>query len=326
MKTVLVTGAAGFLGSHLCEKFLNEGFNVIAVDNFSTGSRSNKVFLESLKLHGDQKLFFIEADVVQDWQSWLQGVSESYLKSIKYILHFASPASPPLYQQLNLETLAVNSTGLQKALNFADTVGARVVFASTSEVYGCSSQESQTEEDWGFVNSFSARSCYNESKRFGEALIFAHNQRLKTQHGLVRIFNTYGPRMNPADGRVIINFLVQADKGENLTIYGDGSQTRSFCYVSDLVEGIYRYALSSFIEPINIGNPAEITIKQVAEIIRGLFQKPEKDFVYAPISKEDPPRRRPNIKKAQEGLSWQPRVSLQEGIASMQKWYVEQKS
>ncbi|MFM6929759.1 MAG: NAD-dependent epimerase/dehydratase family protein [Bdellovibrio sp.] len=324
MKTVLVTGAGGFLGSHLSEKFLQEGYNVIAVDNFCTGSRSNREFLESLAVKKDQKLFFIEADVVQDWNSWLQAVPEVFQKSIQYVLHFASPASPPLYQQLNLETLAVNSTGLNKAMTFADTVGARVVFASTSEVYGVSSKDAQKEEDWGFVNSFSARSCYNESKRFGEALIYAHNQRLGTQHGLVRIFNTYGPRMNPADGRVIINFLVQAKKGEALTLYGDGTQTRSFCYVSDLVEGIYRYTLSTFIEPINIGNPAEITIKEVAEIIRNLFQKPGKDFVYSPISKEDPPRRKPDIQKAQDGLRWKPHVSLQDGLQHMQKWYLEQ--
>jgi nucleoside-diphosphate-sugar epimerase len=222
VKSALVTGAAGFLGSHLCEKLLREGFNVIGVDNLCTGLRSN---IEELNSISQVNFVFIEADVSEPW-SWISQIPQAWRDHLEYIFHFASPASPPLYQKLALETIRVNSVGLEKALYFAQKTEARVIFASTSEIYGDPETVPQTESYWGNVNSFGPRSCYDESKRLGEAIIYSFNERHKSKHGLVRIFNTYGPRMNPSDGRVVINFLVHGLKNQNLTVHGDGKQTR----------------------------------------------------------------------------------------------------
>lgn len=313
-KTVLVTGGFGFLGSHLVEHFLKEGFSVVAVDNFCTGSRSN---LEHFKAEISQgNLKTIEADVSQTWDSWV-GVLES-LPPLSFVFHFASPASPPHYQRLGLETLAVNSIGLGHALKTADRFGARVIFASTSEVYGDPSVNPQPETYWGNVNSFGVRSCYDEAKRFGEALIYTHNQKHQTQHGLVRIFNTYGPRMNPADGRVIINLLLQAEKHEPMTLYGSGDQTRSFCYVDDLISGIVKYAQSNLTCPINLGNDHEFTINQLAETLQSIYTDRKLEIKHLPLPQDDPKQRKPDLTLAKRLLSpWTPQIQLREGLIKM---------
>lgn len=311
MSSAIVTGAAGFLGSHLSETLLAQGFSVVGVDNFCTGLRSNAELLKK-----NPSFRFFEADVVQPW-SWLDQVSG--LDDCKYVFHFASPASPPHYQRLALETMRVNSVGLENALANADRLKARVIFASTSEVYGDPAVSPQPETYWGNVNSFGERSCYDEAKRFGEGLIFSWNRMRSTKHGLVRIFNTYGPRMNPADGRVVINFIVQALKNEPLTVYGDGSQTRSFCYVDDLVDGILRYAASDLTEPVNLGNDKEFTIVELAHVV----QKVVADTLLEkrPLPADDPKRRRPDLTKARAKLApWQPRIPLEDGVRRMADW------
>ncbi|MEO5666864.1 MAG: NAD-dependent epimerase/dehydratase family protein, partial [Bdellovibrionota bacterium] len=316
-KTVLITGGCGFLGSHLAEAHLKDGYRVICVDNFSSASRSNESFLTSL---GSENLVIVEADVIEAWSGWSEELPESWLEDLAYVFHFASPASPPLYQALALETMWVNSIGLSNALNFADKFGARVVFASTSEIYGDPEFSPQPESYKGNVNTVGIRSCYDEAKRFGESLIFTHNWKKNTTHGMVRIFNTYGPRMNPADGRVVINFLVQALQGNALTIYGDGSQTRSFCYVDDLVRGIRAYMMSENKEPINIGNPVEFTILQLIDEVQKLFPSKKFERSFHPFPKDDPRQRRPDISRARERLQWEPRVSLADGLPRMLEW------
>jgi nucleoside-diphosphate-sugar epimerase len=317
---VLITGGGGFLGSHLAEYFLEQKIPVICVDNFSTGTRDNRAFLEK---KGGKLLTFIEADVAKPW-AWVGDIADDVHRKISHVFHFASPASPPLYQQLSIETMWVNSVGLYEAMQFADSANARVIFASTSEVYGDPNISPQPESYWGSVNSFGERSCYDESKRFGEGLIFSHNKRHHTKHGLVRIFNTYGPRMNPQDGRVVINFLVQALKGEALTVYGDGSQTRSFCYVSDLVDGIVRYAESELSEPVNIGNDKEFTILELAKEVQALTAKNTGKTLplqFFDLPKDDPKQRRPDLTKARRLLApWQPQVPLREGLIKMLEW------
>ena len=318
-KSVVITGGCGFVGSHLAEYYLQQNYKVFSLDNFCTGLRSNAKDLTTV--YGKQ-FQVIETDVSQSWDCWISKhlpALENQL--LKYIFHFASPASPPLYQALNLETMRVNSVGLEQALKWADHCGARVIFASTSEVYGDPLSTPQREVDWGHVNSFGPRSCYDESKRFGEALIYSYNLRHKTRHGLVRIFNTYGPRMNPRDGRVIINLLTQALKNENLTIFGDGSQTRSFCYISDLLEGIVRYADSQICEPINLGNETEFTILELSEIICKIFPEKKLKIDFLPLPKDDPTRRRPDTTKARQQLNgWQATVKLEEGLVAMLNW------
>jgi nucleoside-diphosphate-sugar epimerase len=243
------------------------------------------------------------------------------LKKLSHVFHLASPASPPLYQEMAFETLWVNSLGLKRALDFADTLNARVVFASTSEVYGDPDRSPQAESYWGNVNSFGYRSCYDEAKRFGEALIFTHNWKKKTQHGLVRIFNTYGPRMNPHDGRVIINFLVQASRGEKLTVYGDGLQTRSFCYVTDLVSGLVRYAESRLTTPVNLGNDKEFTILELAKIVKDLYLPKQLEIEHQVLPSDDPKQRQPDLTLARRDLHpWAPQVPLREGLKSMREW------
>lgn len=309
---VLITGGAGFLGSHLAERLLKDGNHVFLVDNFCTGQRKNLVYLQNLQ--GNKNLLFIEADVIMPWDAW----TPSLPPKVDLIFHFASPASPPHYQRLALETMWVNSLGLSRALEFADQRKGRVVFASTSEIYGDPEISPQPESYWGNVNTVGPRSCYDEAKRFGEALIYTHNMKWNTNHGLVRIFNTYGPRMNPTDGRVIINFLVQALRGEKLTVYGDGQQTRSFCYVDDLIDGIILYAQSSITRPVNLGNDAEFSILEAAQAVQGMFPQKKLDIVYQDLPADDPKQRRPDLSTAKAELKgWSPKINLEEGLRRM---------
>ncbi|MBX2995620.1 MAG: NAD-dependent epimerase/dehydratase family protein [Bdellovibrionaceae bacterium] len=321
---VLITGAGGFLGSHLTERLLKKGHRVIAVDNFCTGLKSNRPYLESLP-EAQDRLFFVEADVTAPWEPWLKNLPDFVLKKVSHVLHFASPASPPLYQEMALETMWVNSIGTNRAMEFADGVGARVVFASTSEIYGDPDITPQPESYWGNVNTVGIRSCYDEAKRFGESLIFTHNLKKNTRHGFVRIFNTYGPRMNPSDGRVVINLLVQALDGKPLTIFGEGKQTRSFCYVDDLCAGIELYAQSELTEPVNIGNDREFTILELAQIVQRMFPEKKLDIRFMEMPKDDPRQRRPDLTKAKKHLQgWAPRIALEDGLVHMRRWLESQ--
>jgi len=320
-RSIIVTGGCGFLGSHLVEWHLNQGDAVIAIDNFSTGFRANEAYLRSLN---SEKLMIIEADVMEAWSSWLDSIPQEWLEQLKLVYHFACPASPPLYQELALETLWVNSIGLSNALNLADKHNARCIFASTSEIYGDPTVNPQPESYWGNVNTLGPRSCYDESKRFGETLLYTRNWKKNTQHGLVRIFNTYGPRMNPTDGRVVVNFLVQALRDEDLTVYGDGKQTRSFCYVDDLIQGITSYALSQETGPINIGNPNEFTILDLAKQVQRIFSEKNLKIVFREIPTDDPKQRKPDISKANTILKWKPEIQLSEGLPRMIEWLRKQ--
>jgi dTDP-glucose 4,6-dehydratase len=296
---VLITGAAGFLGSHLCERFLKEGYHVIGMDNLITGDLRNieHLFpLEHFEFHNHDVSKFVH--VAGD---------------LKYILHFASPASPIDYLKIPIQTLKVGSLGTHNLLGLAMAKKARILVASTSEVYGDPTVHPQTEEYWGNVNPVGPRGVYDEAKRFQEAITMAYH----TFHGLetriVRIFNTYGPRMRLNDGRVLPAFMGQALRGEDLTVFGDGSQTRSFCYVDDLVEGIYRLLLSDCSDPVNVGNPHEITIGQFAEEIIKLTGTDQK-VIYKPLPTDDPKQRQPDITKAKAILNWGPKVDREEGL------------
>ena len=319
-KLVIITGAAGFLGSHLAEHYLGSGYRVIGIDNFATGSKANVSHLQNLA--SSENFHFVEADVCEASSGWVKDpLWRAQLKDLKYILHFASPASPPLYQKLALETMWVNSLALRHAIELADQHGSRVVFASTSEIYGDPEVAPQPESYWGNVNTVGVRSCYDEAKRFGESLIHTSNLVRGTKHGLVRIFNTYGPRMNINDGRVIINFLVQALKGEPLTVFGTGQQTRSFCYVEDLVAAISTYTDRELTRPVNIGNDREFTILEAAQAVQKLF--PEKNLVieHRELPSDDPKRRRPDLTLAKDVLSpWTPKVQFEEGLRYMLNW------
>ena len=309
---VIVTGAAGFIGFHLAKSYLDQGFIVIGIDNYLTGSTEN---IAALQKQYAEKFKFFRHDVCEPWL---------FLNEIKnlnpaLVFHFASPAAVNHYQQFSLETMLVNSTGLQRALAAADILQSRLIFASTSEIYGSATVSPQSENYWGNVNSFGERSCYDEAKRFGEALIFTHNKKFKTRHGLVRIFNTYGPRMSPTDGRVVINFILQALKNETITIYGDGNQTRCFCYIDDLIRAILLYANSPIVAPLNIGNNHEITILELAKIvIQKLSSKSTLSFL--PIPADDPKQRKPDLTKALELLNYKPHVSLEDGVLKMADW------
>jgi len=308
MKRVLITGAAGFLGSHLSDRFIKEDYEVIGMDNLLTGSMSNIEHLMPL-----ENFHFYHHDVTK----YVHIPGE-----LDYILHFASPASPIDYLKMPIQTLKVGSLGTHNLLGVAKVKKARILIASTSEVYGDPLEHPQTEEYWGNVNPIGPRGVYDEAKRFMEAITMAYH----TYHGLetriVRIFNTYGPRMRTNDGRALPTFFSQAMKGEDITVFGDGSQTRSFCYVDDLVDGIYRLLLSDYQFPVNIGNPIEITIKQAAEEVIKLTGSASK-LVNLDLPKDDPKVRQPNISKAKEILSWEPKIERSEGLRRTYEYFKE---
>ena len=299
MKRVLITGAAGFLGSHLCDRFIKEGYDVIGMDNLITGDLKNIEHLMKLKNfefyhHDVSKFVFVPGN-------------------LDYILHFASPASPIDYLKIPIQTLKVSSLGTHNLLGLARIKKARILVASTSEVYGDPLVHPQTEEYWGNVNPVGPRGVYDEAKRFMEAMTMAYHTYHGVETRIVRIFNTYGPRMRLNDGRVLPAFIGQALRGEDLTMFGDGSQTRSFCYVDDLVEGIYRLLMSDYVQPMNIGNPSEITIKQFGEEIIKLTGTKQK-LISKPLPTDDPKQRKPDITKAKQILGWEPKVSREEGL------------
>ena len=298
-KKVLITGAAGFLGSHLCERFVDEGFHVIGMDNLITGRMSNMDHLI-----GKPNFEFVHHDITEHI---------SINGDLDYILHFASPASPIDYLKIPIQTLKVGSLGTHNCLGLAKAKKARIIVASTSEVYGDPTVHPQTEDYWGNVNPVGPRGVYDEAKRFQEAITMAYHTYHGVETRIVRIFNTYGPRMRLNDGRVLPAFIGQALRGEDLTVFGDGSQTRSFCFVDDLVEGIYRLLMSDCPDPVNIGNPDEISIGDFAEEIIKLTGTAQK-VVYEELPVNDPKQRQPNIDKARELLDWEPKIGRAEGL------------
>jgi dTDP-glucose 4,6-dehydratase len=304
--TSVVTGGAGFLGSHLVDYLLQRGHKVVAIDNFVTGSVDNIAHLA-----GNQNFKFIEQDVTE------------FLfldQAVDYVWHFASPASPVDYLELPIQTLKVGSLGTHKALGLAKTKSARFLLASTSEIYGDPLVHPQTEDYWGNVNTIGPRGCYDESKRFAEALAMAYHREHHIDTKIVRIFNTYGPRMRLRDGRVVPAFISQALKNEPVTVFGRGTQTRSFCYCSDLIEGIFRLMMSGTNQPVNIGNPVEMTMQEFArEIIRATGSRSK--IIFKPLPQDDPRQRQPNIDRARTLLGWEPRVSLADGLVKTIKYF-----
>jgi dTDP-glucose 4,6-dehydratase len=298
-KRVLITGAAGFIGSHLCDKFLSEGYEVIGMDNLITGDLRNIEHLFPVK-----EFTFYHHDVSKFVH--VPG-------HLDYILHFASPASPIDYLKMPIQTLKVGSLGTHNLLGLAKAKNARILVASTSEVYGDPLVHPQSEDYWGNVNPIGPRGVYDEAKRFQESITMAYHTYHRLETRIVRIFNTYGPRMRLNDGRVLPNFYYQALTGKDLTVYGDGSQTRSFCYVEDLVDGIYKLLLSDYVYPVNLGNPDEITIRQFAEEIIKLTGTTQK-VIYEPLPVDDPKQRQPDITRAKEILNWEPKIQRAEGL------------
>ena len=298
-KTILITGAAGFLGSHLCDRFIDEGFRVVGMDNFITGDRDN---IQHLFEHPNFQL--IEHDVT---------VHIDIQEPVDYILHFASPASPIDYLKIPIQTLKVGSLGTHNLLGLAKAKKARILIASTSEIYGDPLVHPQSEDYYGNVNSIGPRGVYDEAKRFQEAITMAYHRFHGLETRIARIFNTYGPRMRLNDGRAIPAFMGQALRGEDLTVFGDGLQTRSFCYVDDLIEGIYRLLFSDFSYPVNLGNPDEISIQDFALEILKLTNSNQK-ICFKPLPKDDPLKRQPDINLAKKVLNWQPKTSREEGM------------
>ena len=306
---VLITGAAGFLGSHLCDRFIQEGYEVIGMDNLLTGSLSNIEHLYPLK-----EFSFYHHDVSKFIH--IPG-------PLDYILHFASPASPIDYLKMPIQTLKVGSLGTHNCLGLAKAKKARILVASTSEVYGDPLVHPQPEEYWGNVNPVGPRGVYDEAKRFQEAITMAYHNFHGLETRIVRIFNTYGPRMRLNDGRALPAFIGQALRGEDLTVFGDGSQTRSFCYVSDLIEGIYRLLLSDEWRPVNIGNPHEISLLEFAKEIIALSGTPSK-ITFKPLPQDDPKQRQPDISRAKEVLGWEPKIAREQGLALTYEYFKKQ--
>jgi dTDP-glucose 4,6-dehydratase len=305
LEKILVTGAAGFLGSHLCDALLAEGHTVVGVDNLCTGNLANLTHL-----NGNSRFSLIEQDINLPFDPG----------QVDYVFNFASPASPVDYTRLGLETLLVGSTGTLNTLEIARKYGARYLHASTSECYGDPEVHPQVETYWGHVNPIGPRSVYDEAKRFSEATVMAYHRYHGVDTHLVRIFNTYGPRLQANDGRVISNFMIQALRGDPLTIYGDGSQTRSFCFVSDLIDGIVRLSRSEEHLPVNIGNPNEWTILECAKEVLSVTGS-KSEIVLKPLPQDDPTRRRPDITKAQTILGWEPKIQLREGLEKSLEYF-----
>lgn len=306
MTRVVVTGGAGFLGSHVCEHLVTRGDTVVCVDDLSTGRREN---VEQLADTG--RFTFVQCDVSQELP--VDG-------HVDAVMHMASPASPPDYLRMPLHSLDVGSLGTRHALDLARRDGARFLLASTSEIYGDPKVHPQDESYWGNVNPIGPRAVYDEAKRFAETLTMTYHRLYDLSTAIVRIFNTYGPRLRPEDGRVVSNLLVQAIEGRPLTVYGDGSQTRSFCYVDDEVRGILALLDSDVVGPVNVGNPDEFSVLELAKLVAELTGS-DSEIVFEPLPVDDPTRRRPDISRARELLGWEPRVPLREGLRSTLEWY-----
>lgn len=317
MKSVLVTGCAGFIGSHLCERLLSDGYNVIGIDNYITGFEKNIRHLcyTQDRGNGASHLSTIEKDIAK--LSSKEMLEDKRLERVDTVIHLASPASPVAYAKYPIETMLANSVGTHNLLEFAKEKKARFLFASTSEVYGDPLVHPQSEDYWGNVNPYGARGMYDNSKRYAESLIWVYRNKYAVNTGIMRFFNTYGSRLAAGDGRVISNFITQALNGEPLTVYGDGSQTRSLCYIDDTINGIMRMVETDVEGAINIGNPDEHTILDIAHTIIRLVKGrdvQEGDIIHLPLPKDDPRQRRPIILKAKRDLNWEPKISLEEGL------------
>ena len=307
MQKVLVTGAAGFLGSNLCDRLIGDEYFVYGIDNLLTGNLNNLIHLKN-----ESNFKFIETDISA-------GITPELEINFDHIYHLASPASPPKYLALPVETIHVNTVGTENLLNHVKSFGGRLLFASTSEIYGDPIEHPQSESYWGNVNSVGPRSVYDEAKRLGETLVSLYQRENWADAAIIRIFNTYGPRLDPDDGRVISSFLRDGIKGKPLTIYGDGTQTRSFCYVDDLISGIVKVMASDLTGPINLGNPNEFTLLELAEKV-GRVLEIEPELKFAPLPQDDPKQRKPDINLAKHLLDWEPTIQLEEGLTKTSFW------